>query len=1530
MVRKLTPKSSLENLKREAKRWLKALEANDAEARARFERAHPSAPAQPTLRDVQLALAREHGLSGWSELKSLVEKHGVSTTSAALAEFLEAAGKGNVARVNSLLDANPELLDQRGDLNGSGLRTALHFGSGHIDVVRTLLERGADPNIRDEGDDAMPLHFVVERGDMAVTRLLVEHGADTVGDGTMHELNVLGWAICWDYVHNREVAEFLLTHGAKHTVHTAVALGDASALREIVTRSPSDVDKPMDRTNLRRRPVHLAVIKKQLGALEALVDLGADVDARDARGLTALDQAALNGEEAMVRFLLERGAKIGLPTAIALNRTQDLERLLQEDPRALARGGRWSNLIAHAAARAPGHVIEKLIESGADVNAGGDPETAVDQTHNYTPLHAAAWEGNTDAIAVLLRHGANVRARDSKYCGTPASWANYNNKPQARDLILAGPIDPFDAISHDRLDRLEAILESEPGALNRQFREYADCEPQGGHYTPLDFAIKAGKTDAERLLRRRGAISADAEHQARVEKFLRHACLDWRTGGSDRIVAQHTAERLLRQHPEIARENIYTAVAAGDLAVVNEILRQRPDSASEKGGPRDWPPLLYLGSARLETSTSTASTAANSAVIAKALLENGADPNAYYLGGNDDIHYTVLTAVMGEGEENAPQHPRARGLVDVLMRHGAEPFDGQVMYNTHFQGPPLWWFELMYEHSVRRGMKSAWEDPEWHMLDAGNYGCGARYVLGNAIEKNDVALVRWCLKHGAGPNPPPAKDKRLPATRQRSLYQGARLLGRDEIAELLRQYGAPTSETALDLPERFAATCMRMDRAEAKRLLQQHPELVHNHIAPHEAARLNRADVIAMLLDLGQSPNLEDSGGTVPLHTAAWANATEAATALIRGGADVDRRDRHHGATPLGWAVHGWRTHMMELLSFHSRDIWNIVFMGIVPRVRQLLREEPSLAKAVNGDGETLLMWLPDDEENAAELVDLLLEHGADPAHKDKNGLNAADHATNRALTEIAEVLRSGRRAPRRVEPEPSIVDLFLENACPDHHVRGGSDHIMARNTAMRLLRRHPEIARKSIYSAVVCGELEEVRRLLASRREVVREKRTLRGQSRAGSGGEGDRFTRSLGSKDWEPLLFLAFTRLDHEPTNENAVAIARALLDHGADPNAYFMAGGSRYTPLVGVIGEGEENRPAHPQRDALSRLFLERGANPYDIQVVYNIGFHGKVLWFLKLIHEFSVKAGRQEDWDDPNWSMLDMGGYGSGARWHLEMAIRENDLELAEWLLAHGASPNVAPARDARRPKMTLVEVAARNGQSDMAELLVRHGAKPFTVTPNDKDLFGSACFRLDRDTAQKLLRKHPEFLRETDVMVKAIKDDRADVAKLLLDLGMSPDVEDDTQQRALHVAGYEDAVQVARLLIERGAAIDPRESNWSNTPIDCAVYSQNPRMIDLLKPLTRDVWNLVWLGAVERLRQVVAEKPEVAKVTWNGWTPLMRLPDDETRAAEIVKLFLANGADPTITNEDGLTAADYAEKRALDEAARLLRPSEGST
>src|SRR5688572_22281236 len=70
MSRPITPRTTLDNLKTEAKRWLKAVRAGAADARARLARALADPPTLPTLRDVQHALAREHGQSGWTALKA--------------------------------------------------------------------------------------------------------------------------------------------------------------------------------------------------------------------------------------------------------------------------------------------------------------------------------------------------------------------------------------------------------------------------------------------------------------------------------------------------------------------------------------------------------------------------------------------------------------------------------------------------------------------------------------------------------------------------------------------------------------------------------------------------------------------------------------------------------------------------------------------------------------------------------------------------------------------------------------------------------------------------------------------------------------------------------------------------------------------------------------------------------------------------------------------------------------------------------------------------------------------------------------------------------------------------------------------------------------------------------------------------------------------------------------------------------------------------------------------------------------------
>ncbi len=72
MSDKLPPSRNLESLKKESKRWLAAIRAGDGDARARLLRAVQEPPREPTLRDVQHALAREHGFDGWNALKEAI------------------------------------------------------------------------------------------------------------------------------------------------------------------------------------------------------------------------------------------------------------------------------------------------------------------------------------------------------------------------------------------------------------------------------------------------------------------------------------------------------------------------------------------------------------------------------------------------------------------------------------------------------------------------------------------------------------------------------------------------------------------------------------------------------------------------------------------------------------------------------------------------------------------------------------------------------------------------------------------------------------------------------------------------------------------------------------------------------------------------------------------------------------------------------------------------------------------------------------------------------------------------------------------------------------------------------------------------------------------------------------------------------------------------------------------------------------------------------------------------------------------
>ncbi|MGH8429528.1 MAG: ankyrin repeat domain-containing protein [Solimonas sp.] len=175
------------------------------------------------------------------------------------------------------------------------------------------------------------------------------------------------------------------------------------------------------------------------------------------------------------------------------------------------------------------------------------------------------------------------------------------------------------------------------------------------------------------------------------------------------------------------------------------------------------------------------------------------------------------------------------------------------------------------------------------------------------------------------------------------------------------------------------------------------------------------------------------------------------------------------------------------------------------------------------------------------------------------------------------------------------------------------------------------------------------------------------------------------------------------------------------------------------------------------------------------------------------------------------------------------------------------------------------------------------------------------------------------------MLIAAQQGRADIVALLLGLGMDVDVWDATEQRGLHNAVGNGAIDVVKLLIAHGADID-RPTTRFDGALGFAAHFDQREIATLLAPLSRDVLNLTYLGMKDRLHELFATEPALANAVdpRAGVTPLFCLPDDEDQAVEIAELLLAHGADPLIRNKEGLTAEQAARNRGLTDVADLMR------
>jgi ankyrin repeat protein len=297
----LPERASLEYLKKLAKDRLQHLRRSDSNAK---------------LATALLLVARDHGFSSWRALKAEVDQREANK----VAKFFRACATGDLAALGGFLSADSGLVRATHPTRPHGGWTGLHEAAkgGHADVARTLLQHGADPDAREAGDNSCPLHWAAAHAQVEIVRLLLDAGGDIHGAGDVHALDVIGWATFYrapgDDPHEvdasrRQLIALLLERGARHHVFSALALGDAEVVRHVVEQDPEALERRLSRFEQGMTALHFAISRKRYDLLDVLIDLGADLEAKDASGRTALAAAMLLGDRDATRRLHDAGAE---------------------------------------------------------------------------------------------------------------------------------------------------------------------------------------------------------------------------------------------------------------------------------------------------------------------------------------------------------------------------------------------------------------------------------------------------------------------------------------------------------------------------------------------------------------------------------------------------------------------------------------------------------------------------------------------------------------------------------------------------------------------------------------------------------------------------------------------------------------------------------------------------------------------------------------------------------------------------------------------------------------------------------------------------------------------------------------------------------------------------------------------------------------------------------------------------------------------------------------------------------------------
>ena len=417
-------------------------------------------------------------------------------------------------------------------------------------------------------------------------------------------------------------------------------------------------------------------------------------------------------------------------------------------------------------------------------------------------------------------------------------------------------------------------------------------------------------------------------------------------------------------------------------------------------------------------------------------------------------------------------------------------------------------------------------------------------------------------------------------------------------------------------------------------------------------------------------------------------------------------------------------------------------------------------------------------------------------------------------------------------------VAAFIEVACVPRHDSHCSGTL---EQAEMILARYPEVAASSIYTAAILADESAVRGFLAR---------------------DPGSATAKGAAHGWDALTYLCFSRyLRINKTRSDAfVGTARALLDAGASANTGWieMIDYPNPRPILESAIYGAAGIAQHAE---LSRLLLERGADPNDEETPYHVpeGYDNTVMKVLlesgKLNQQsLNTILLRKSDWHDEHGIQLAL-EHGADpnqmTRWGLtalhQALRRDNGLIIIELLLDHGAN-FALETRDGR----SAVVIASRRGRGDVLELLERRGI-PLELHGVERLI--AACAKGNHDAIEAINMEELGLMRELlaqggTLLAEFAGNDNVAGIRCLLDLGVSvgalyeegdPYFDIARGSTALHVAAWRAWPSAVKALIEAGAPVNALDGK-GRTALSLAVkacvdsywkYRRSPESTDVL-------------------------------------------------------------------------------------------------